>query len=438
MLVLKHARILTMDGRGIIEDGFIAVENDRIAAVGTMDDFPAGTGKEGVAVDVQGGWILPGFIDAHSHIGLFDDGLDFEGSDGNELTDPITPQLRAVDGIHPADACFREAYEAGVSLVMAGPGSGNVMGGQFALLHTYERTVDRAVVLAPSAQKAAFGENPKRCYGKDNKTPSTRMATAGLLRDALFKAVEYREKWDAYRGKMAEYEEAKARQDEDAPDRPDKPDFDFELEAILPVINCGIPLKIHAHRQDDILSAVRVCNEFGLKYTLEHVTEGHLIADVLAEEYRAGMEPGRGTGGREAKGGRLLGVIVGPMMGERSKPELAAQNIHTAGILHKAGIPTAIMTDHPCIPEMYLPFSAALAVRGGMPQMDALASITSTAAKICGVEDIYGSLTVGKIADLTVFSGDPLDYRARVRLFIGKGAVRYDPDGLCAGMAERV
>jgi imidazolonepropionase-like amidohydrolase len=381
-------------------------------------------------IDVHGGWVLPGFIDAHSHIGLFDDSLDFEGNDGNEETDPITPQLRAIDGIHNADVCFREAYESGVSIVMSGPGSGNVMGGQFALLRTYERTVDRAIIQEPSAQKVAFGENPKRVYGKDDKAPATRMGTAGLLRDTLFKAVEYRDKKDNYLRKKTEYDQAKARHDEDITEMPDAPDFDFQLESLVSVLNADIPLKIHAHRQDDILTAVRICNEFGLTYTLEHCTEGFEIADILAEEYKSGQAKGRGTGNRDQKGGRLLGVIVGPIIGDRSKPELSGLTTKNAGILQKAGLPVAIMTDHPCVPTQYLLLSVGLAVKGGLPEDTALMAITGTAAQICGISDRYGSLTVGKKADFTVFSGDPLDVRSNVCLFVGGGVVRYDPDSL--------
>jgi len=439
VLVVVHAYLLTMETQGVIEDGYITVDGDLIAQAGPMDSLPQNllSDVSNHIIDAKGGWILPGFIDAHSHIGLFDDSLDFEGSDGNEDTDPITPQLRAIDGIHHADVCFREAYEAGVSMVMTGPGSGNVMGGQFALLHTFERTVDKAVISAPCAQKIAFGENPKRVYGKDNKTPATRMGTAGLLRDTLYQAVEYGIKWDEYHQMKTEYDEAEARHDEDAPDAPDRPDFDFQLESLFPVLSGNIPLKIHAHRQDDILTAVRICNEFGLKYTLEHCTEGHLIADILYEEYAAGQAPGRGSGNRSAKGGKLIGVIVGPIIGDRSKPELSSLTIKTAGVLHKAGLPTAIMTDHPCVPEQYLLLSAGLAVKGGLPVMDALRSITIKAAEICGVSDRYGSLTAGKTADLTLFSGDPFAFDSRVLLFVGKGLVYFDPENLFAAAVER-
>lgn len=476
VLIITHARILTMEDRtpseSVIEDGYIAVEENRIIQLGHMDSLASdiAASRTDVIVDAKGGWVLPGFIDSHSHLGLFGDSLDFEGNDGNEETDPITPQLRAIDGIHQADVCFREAYEAGISTVMTGPGSANVMGGQFALIHTYERTVERALVSEPSAQKVAFGENPKRVYGKADKAPGSRMGTASLLRDTLYSAAEYREKWNDYHQKKTEYDQAVANHDEDAPDSPDRPDFDFQLESLFSVLSGQLPLKIHAHRQDDILTAVRICNEFGLKYTLDHCTEGHLIADILSEEFRAGQAPGRGTGNGTGKGigsrdsaasasasvsvtsgsasgspdtsastapagGRLLGVSIGPIIGDRSKPELSALTIQNAGVLHNAGLPVAIITDHPCVPQQYLPMSAALAVKGGMPVMAALASITSTAARICGISDLYGSLESGKAADLTLFSGDPFDYRSKVLLFVGGGRVRFDPEQLYASAA---
>ena len=420
-MILKNAKIMTMDIDGNFDDGFLVIENDRIQKMGAMSVYQENEQGQTV-ISLKGAWILPGFIDAHSHLGLFDDGLDFEGDDGNESSDPITPQIRAVDGIYNADNCFREAYEGGVSLVMAGPGSGNVMSGQFALLHTYEKTLEKAVIEPMAAQKAAFGENPKRVYGKEDKAPITRMGAASLMRETLFKAQEYEKKWKTYQEKMD-------RNDEDE-DEPDTPEFDFQLESLRPLIKGEIPLKIHAHRQDDILTAIRICNEFGLCYTLDHCTEGHLIADVLSEEYKAGQAKGRGSGNIQAKGGRLLGVIAGPIIGDRSKPELAKATIKTSAILHTAGIPLAIMTDHPCVPEQYLSLSAAIAVKGGLSYEAALSAITLGAAKIIGVDVDYGSLKQGKIADISVFSGDPLDYQSQLQMFIGKGKVIYQSDSL--------
>lgn len=436
-MLFTHARIVTMDNGRVIEDGYLLTEGEKIREIGDMKLLPDTSPLYGdTMVDLEGSWLLPGFIDAHSHLGIFNDSLNAEGDDGNESTDPVTPHLRAIDGIHNADVCFREAYEGCVSVVMTGPGSGNVLGGQFALMYTYERTVDRALICASAAQKAAFGENPKTVYGKDNKAPATRMGTAAILRDTLFKTVEYSDRLNKYLSKKAEYEEAKKRNDEDLPDEPEKPDFDFISESMLPVVKAEMPLKIHAHRQDDILTAVRICNEFGLIYTLEHCTEGHLIADILFEEYTNGQMPGHGTGNRDGQGGKLLGVIAGPTFGDRSKPELSRMTITSVDALQKAGIPVAIMTDHPCMPQQYLPLAAAIAVRGGVSNESALQSITSVPAKILGIDSFLGSLAAGKQADFGVFSGDPLDVRSRVRLFVGKGIVRYDPEAILSGTSR--
>ena len=423
MLILKNAKILTMDSAGTIENGFVAICDQKIQMVGEMKDYSLD--ETGYQIHSLGGaWILPGFIDAHSHLGLFNDGLDFEGDDGNENTDPITPQIRGIDGIFNGDVCFREAYEAGVSMVMTGPGSANVMGGQFAILHTYRNTVEEAVVRPFAAQKAAFGENPKKVYGKENKLPATRMGAAAILRETLYKAIDYVKKWETYEQKMA------AREPESSDEQPDPPDFDFQLDSLKELIRGEIPLKIHAHRQDDILTAVRLSNEFGLKYTLDHCTEGYLIADFLRDEYVAGKLPGRGTGNRENKGGKLLGVIIGPVICDRAKPELSRLSIRAASILKRAGLPVAIMTDHPCVPQQYLPLSSSLTVKGGMDCRDALLSITLEAAQILGVDEEYGSVTPGKYADLTIFSGDPFDYKSKVLSFLGQGIIRFDPDGL--------
>ena len=323
--------------------------------------------------------------------------------------------------------------EAGVTMVAAGPGSANIVGGQFALLKTYEKTVDRALVDPYIAMKAALGENPKMCYGKENKAPQTRMGNAALLRSVLSETIEYYEKKTQSEEKWAEYRNAENKEGDDKPERPDVFEKDLELEAMIPVLLGEKPLKIHAHRQDDILTAIRIANEFNLKYTLDHCTEGHLIADVLFEEYENGKNENRGLGLRtdagKPSGGKLLGVIVGPVIGERSKPELRNMKLSTAGELEKEGLPVAIMTDHPCIPEAYLPLSAALARKGGMTEEAAMASITLTAAKILGVQDLYGSISVGKAPDLGLISGNPLDSMSEVQLVIGSGRIVTDKRG---------
>jgi imidazolonepropionase-like amidohydrolase len=427
MLVIKNVRILTMDSSRIIENGYIIARDGLIFRVGETSHLNlAEIEKDATVIDSGGGWLLPGLIDAHSHLGLFDDSLDMEGSDGNEMTDPVTPHLRAIDGIHNADVCFREAYEGGVGIVMTGPGSGNVLGGQFAMVKTYERTVEDALIREPAAQKAAFGENPKRVYGKENKSPQTRMGTAAILREALSEAIEYTEKLDRYREKLDEYNEARRNDREDPPERPDKPDIDLQAESLIPVIEGRLPLKIHAHRQDDILTAIRICNEFGLTYTLEHCTEGHLIADVLLKEYIAGQAKGRGSGIGSGAGGKLKGIVVGPIIGDRSKPELSNLTLKTAAVLTDAGLPVALMTDHPCVPQQYLMLSAALTVRGGLSESQALEAITIRPAEILGIDDRYGSLTEGKAASFCLFDGDPLDCRSKVLMFVGDGVIRFD------------
>lgn len=451
-MIIYNAEIYTMESQEPIRDGYVIFDRKKILKIGSGDDWMnwlESAGKENPdlyvrrdyvendeqtesvqTIDAKGARLYPGFIDAHTHIGLFDDGLTDEGSDGNEIVSPISPDLRALDGIHNADPCFKEAREAGVTLVAAGPGSANIVGGQFALLTTYGKTVDRALVDPFIAMKAALGENPKMCYGKDNKAPQTRMGNAALLRGVLSETIEYYEKKMQSEEKWTEYNNADKKDTDDKPERPDIFEKDMELEAMIPVIKGEKPLKIHAHRQDDILTAIRVANEFSLKYTLDHCTEGHLIADVLKEEYDAGQAENRGLGICSKKdkpaGGKMLGIIVGPVIGDRSKPELSNMSLSTAGVLCKAGLPVAIMTDHPCVPEQYLPLSAALSKKGGMPEQQALAAITINAAKILGVSDRYGSISEGKAPDMVLMTADPLTLESEVILVIGSGRVVAD------------
>ena len=301
-----------------------------------------------------------------------------EGSDGNEYSDPITPQLRAIDGLNPFDPCFAEAYRAGVTTVVTGPGSANVIGGQFAALKTYGNSVEEMLIKDPVAMKAAVGENPKRTYSEQKAAPYTRMAIASLFRKAMVDAQEYRDALAL------------------AKDNPDKkPDRDIALDALLPVLEGKLPLKIHAHRADDILTALRLAAEFHLLVTIEHCTEGHLIADVLKprlEELNAG-------------------IIIGPLLSERSKIELKNLSYDAPRILHEKGIPFAIMTDHPVIPIQFLPVAAGLCVRSGLDEMEALKSITCNAAKIVGLSHRVGSLAPGMDGDLAVFDAHPFDCR---------------------------
>lgn len=383
MILIKNGKVLTMAG-DIYEQGDVLIDGDKIKAVGENLDAPEGA----QIIDAKGMWVMPGIVDPHSHIGMWEDGIGFEGADGNEATDPVTPQLRAIDGINPEDNCFKEAREHGITTVVTGPGSANVIGGQFAAIKTYGRRVDDMIVKEPLALKVAFGENPKRVYNGKGKAPSTRMATAAILRENLIKAQEYKKKLE--RGQKD----------------PDKmPERDLKMEILVKVLNREIPIKAHAHRADDILTALRIAKEFNLDITLDHCTEGHRIVDYLLEE--------------NAK------VIVGPLFSDRSKVELRNMTFKAPGILSKAGVKVAMMTDHPVIPEQYLPVCAAIAVKEGMDEIEALKSITINAAEITGIADRVGSLESGKDADVVVYDGHPLDVRSKtVWVFINGHAVK--------------
>ncbi|NMA33626.1 MAG: amidohydrolase [Clostridiaceae bacterium] len=388
MLLIKNSKILTMIGTEY-SNGYIAAEGGKITALG--DDAAELAGLEAAAsevIDAKGCYVLPGFVDAHCHVGMWEDSVGFEGDDGNETSDPVMPHLRAIDAVYHADRAFVEARENGVTTVVTGPGSANVIGGQFAALKTYGRRVEDMVIKEPVAMKVALGENPKTVYHEKRQAPMTRMATAALLRESLMKAAEYK--------RMKEdYEQDK--------ENNDKPDYDMKMEALLKVLNGEIPLKAHAHRADDILTAIRIAREFGLRITIEHCTEGHLITDILREEN--------------------VSVITGPFMTDRSKIELRNQSAKAPGILSKAGIKTAIMTDHPCTPVQYLSLCAAVAVKEGMDETEALRAITINAAEIAGIDDRVGSLAVGKDADIIIMDGHPLEFRSRVLYAIINGQV---------------
>ena len=386
MMRILNGVVHTMAGP-VIPHGYVEVENGKIRAVGEMSALTAA--GAGPVYDAGGGHILPGFIDAHCHLGMFGNALGFEADDGNESTDPCTPQLRAIDAINPQDRCFQEAREGGVTTVLTGPGSANPIAGQFAAIKTDGRWVDEMVLRAPAAMKMALGENPKTVYNERKETPITRMATAAVIRQELSKTLEYMDKQD----------KADAEEDTDAPD------YDAKLEALIPVLRGELPVHIHAHRADDIATAVRICREFGLKYVIVHGTEGHLLPELLAAEG--------------------AGVITGPSLTDRSKPELANLTIENPAILARAGVPVAICTDHPVIPIQYLPICAALAVRGGLEPEEALAAITIHPARLAGLDKRVGSLEPGKDADIVVTTGHPLDWNGKVRyVFIGGKQVK--------------
>ena len=372
-MLIIHAEIHTMAGEPI-RDGWLRAEDGKIKAIGAM---PAEQKAGETALDVCGKGVYPGFIDAHTHLGMWEDGLTFEGDDGNEDTDPVTPQLRAIDAVNPLDRCFQEALAAGITTVVTGPGSANPIGGQSAAVKTGGRCVDQMTVKAPLAVKMALGENPKSVYHGKNQTPSTRMATAGLIRDALSKAKRY----------LEEQERAKAGEDFDIPE------YDGKCEALLPVLKREVQVHFHAHRADDIFTAMRIAKEFQLDYVIIHGTEGHLIADELKE-----------AGAR---------VFSGPLLCDRSKPELKNLTPGTPGILSRKGISVAIVTDHPVVPIQYLPLCAGLAVREGMDPEEALKAVTAYPAEICGISDRVGTLEAGKDADFSVFSENPLTLEAK-------------------------
>jgi imidazolonepropionase-like amidohydrolase len=383
MLAITNAKIYTM-AAGIIEQGTILTDQGKIIAVGSDVQVPA----KATVIDGTGRWVFPGFIDAHCHIGMWEEGIGFEGADGNEMTDPVTPHLRAVDAINPRDEAFANAVKGGVTAAATGPGSANVLGGTFVVIKLHGDRVDQMVVKDPLAMKCAFGENPKRTYVERKAMPTTRMGMAAMLRETLAKASEYMQKKAA------------------ALDDPSKqPAYDMKMEAMIPVLRGEIPLKAHAHRADDIFTAIRIAKEFGVKLTLEHCTEGHLIASHLAEEgYPA---------------------IVGPTFGSKSKFELNNKTFDTPRVLVAAGVKIAIMTDSPVIPLEYLPMCAALAYKSGLDEIEALKSISINAADILGLSDRMGSIEVGKDADLVVWDRHPFDLQASVVSTLINGEVVY-------------
>lgn len=364
-MLFYNARIFTAVSE-TIENGYVLVKKGRILDMGPMAFCP----KDNESFDLEGKTIYPGFIDAHCHIGMWADGSGFEGDDGNEDTDPATPHLRAVDGLNPNDRSFQEALLAGVTTVVTGPGSANPVAGQLAILHTYGNSVDKMVMKAPFAMKFALGENPKNTYHEKEEAPTTRMATAAIIREQLFKTQRY------------------LRDKANAENPEDEPEFDMKCEALSGVLEGSMQAHFHAHRCDDIFTAIRIAGEFGLNAVLIHGTEGHLRPEELA---KAGVP-----------------VIVGPVLGARIKPELANQEEYNAAVLKKSGVNVAICTDHPEVPIQFLPLSAAIAVRAGMNHDDALRAITSVPATILGLEKEIGSIAPGRIADFTVFEGDPL------------------------------
>lgn len=358
----------------------ILVENGKIKAIGENLEL-----NDGVQiVDAEGLFVYPGFVEAHGHIGLDGYGIGYEGMDYNELNDIISPQMRGIDGVKPLDPAFSAAAAAGVTSVCVGPGSANVLGGTFTTIKTVGKRVDDMVIRDAVAMKCAFGENPKRVYR--DKKDSSRMTTAALLRETLFKAREYMEKKEAAGEDISK-----------------KPAFDIKLEALIPVLKREIPLKAHAHASEDIFTALRIAKEFDLKITLEHVTEGHLIVEELAKEG--------------------VPLAVGPSLTSASKFELRNKSWTTPGVLAAAGCQVSIITDSPVIPQEYLPLCAGLAVQAGMEPFAALQAITINPAKHAGIADRVGSLEVGKDADIVITDGCPFEVSTKVKQVLIDGNI---------------
>lgn len=380
MKIIRNGHILTMTGKEY-KNGMVVFDDKIIYTGKEIDKYTADE-----IIDAQGMIVMPGLVDAHSHLGMFEDSIGFEGDDGNEDSDPITPHLRAIDGINPFDRGFKEAVNAGVTTVVTGPGSANPVGGQFAAVKTHGICIDDMLVKAPAAMKFALGENPKMVYNEKNQAPVTRMGTAALIRELLFKAKNYKEQLDEYYS------------DEENNDRPE---YDIKLEAMLPVLNREIPVKIHAHRADDICTAIRIGREFSIDVTIEHCSDGDRIAEVLERE--------------------KIPVNLGPTLGDRSKVELKNLTFETYRNLSDREIDTAIITDHPEITEDNLPLCAVMAVKNGMNEKKALEGITSTAAKNCRIDDRVGSLKKGLDADIAVFTALPTRFDAECKMVFIKG-----------------
>lgn len=381
-MVIINGKIFPMEGPAI-ERGFVRIKGQTIQNVGSMKEFTV-TQEDDRILDVNKAWVFPGLIESHAHIGITEEKWGTIGDDGNEETKPVTATLRAIDAINPFDPAFHDAIEAGITSVMAGPGSANVVGGQFVFMKTQGRCIDRMIVKHPAAMKVAFGENPKTSYGDRGQYPSTRMGIASLLRQTLCHAAKYK------KGRENGTLET----------------TDFEMEPWIPVLNKQIPLKAHAHRADDILTAIRIAKEFDLAITIDHGTEAHLIADEIKE---SGFP-----------------VIAGTQLTSRSKLEVQNMNFKSDKILSEAGILFSITTDHPVALIQYLPLCAGLAVKHGLSMEEAFKAITINAARICRVDDRVGSLKPGKDADIAIFSGNPLQVLTETLYTIIDGEIVYE------------
>ena len=398
MIYIVGGKILTMAG-DVWEKGYLCIENGKIRELGPMKDgapFPLPADKNLTVINALGCLVMPGLIEAHCHMGITEEKKGMEGDDCNETVNPITPRLRAVAAINPMDAAVSNAVRAGITSAMIGPGSSNVVGGTFSFVKTFGRCIDDMVVLSPAAMKIAFGENPKVNYSGQEKSPVTRMAIAAMLREELFKAQRY------YEQKCAGMKREKE---------------DFRLEPWIPVFEKKIPLKAHVHRADDIQTAIRIAEEFGLPMTLDHCSEGHLITEKVKE---SGFP-----------------AIVGPDLTSRNKIEVQNMAFKTVGILNQAGVKTAITTDHPVSLIQSLPICAGFAVKAGMEEMEALKSITIYPAQICRVDHRVGSLEPGKDADIAIFDGSPLKVETKTLCTMIEGVIVYADESFSLPICEK-
>lgn len=384
-MLIYNAEIVTMDERGTIKKGWLETDGGNIGAVGEGD--PENIPED--SLDAQGGLLLPGFIDAHTHLGIIEDGIDFEGDDCNESSEAFTPQMRAIDGINPFDRCFEEARMRGITTVASCPGSANACGGEIGVIKTAGRRIDD-MLIKTCGMKFALGENPKRVYNEKGETPFTRMATAAIIREGLYKSRRYAHDMDIYYSDNENYE---------------PPEYDIKCEALLPLLDRKQKAFFHCHRADDICTAMRIAKEFSLELVIIHGTEGYKIADILGEE--------------------KIPVICGPLICDRCKPEMRGLELKNAAVLAENNVKIAICTDHTVIPIQYLPISAQAAVKGGLEMEKALRSLTIDAAEILGVDDVTGSLTVGKDADIQLYrrGESPLDLMSEPVLVMIDGEI---------------
>jgi imidazolonepropionase-like amidohydrolase len=380
-----------------IESGTVLIEDGKIVAVGADADVDIPDDAE--IVDAAGTWVLPGFVEAHGHAGVGEEGVGWEGRDYNEMTDPNGARMRAIDGINPDDQGFRDALAGGVTTMVCKPGSGNPIGGQTAAVKMWGRTVEDILVKAPASVKSALGENPKRVYGEQKTLPSTRLGVAAVIRDAFVKTQDYVKKRD-----QAAVE--------------NKPfDRDNTYEVLAQVLSGEVPWCQHTHRADDIATAIRLADEFGYRLIVNHGTEGHLMADTLAE--------------------RNIPVIIGPLFTSRSKVEVNRRSLRNPGILARAGVKIAITTDHPVVPIDFLVHQATLSVKEGLDTDTALRSITINPAEIMGLDDRVGALAPGLDADVVLWSGDPLDVMSRaLRVWVNGEEVYHYDDARSEGITK--